>query len=161
MADTSINHAAERWIVETGLSLHWPGKTFAPKKMKLTWGGVFAFDAVSENGGIVAAVSTSAARTATGKLATAKYQKLKTDALYLLHLEVEARKVMVFTEPCMHEYFVKAAKSGRFPPNIELLHISLPKSLQAQVIETRVIASLETSPVKSTTAALYLPDKGV
>jgi hypothetical protein len=153
MADTSINHKAERWVVETGLPLHWPSKKFVPKKLKLTWGGVFAFDAVSTDEEIVVSVSTSAGRTATGKLATAKFQKLKTDALYLLHLEAEARRVMVFTEPCMHEYFVKAAKAGRFPPNIELLYIALPASLQAQVLATRVLASLETSPTKAVNAA--------
>lgn len=153
MADTSINHEAERWIVETGLAAHWPGISFAPKKLKLTWGGMFAFDAVSDDGAVVVAVSTSTARTATGKLASAKYQKLKTDALYLLHLECKARAVMVFTEPCMRNYFVQAAKSGRFPPNIELLHIPLPAPLQAQVVATRARASLETSPLKAPNVA--------
>jgi len=153
MADTSINHEAERWIVESGLPTHLQGKTFAPKKMRLTWGGAFAFDAVSQEGDVVVAVSTSAARTATGKLATAKYQKLKTDALYLLHLEAPARKVMVFTEPCMREYFAKAAIAGRFPPSIELLYIPLPAELQERVVATRVRASEETSPAKSQNAA--------
>ena len=153
MADTSINHAAERWVVEKGLSLHFPGTTFAPRKVKLTWGGVFAFDAVSEDGGVVVAVSTSAARTATGKLATAKYQKLKTDALYLLNLATPAKTVMVFTEPCMQEYFSKAAKSGRFPSTIELVHVALPPYLQEGVVATRVRASQETSPVKLPNAA--------
>jgi hypothetical protein len=153
MADTSINHEAERWVVRTGLPLHWPGKCFAPRKMKLTWGGSFAFDAVSEDQEIVAAISTSAARTATGKLATAKYQKLKTDALYLLHLESDARRVMVFTESCMQEYFVRVAKLGRFPSNIELLHIPLPVELQAKVIVGRALASKETSPLRVMNAA--------
>lgn len=147
MADTSINHEAERWIVATGLAQHWPGMLFSPKKLKLMWGGEFAFDAVSADGRLVVAVSTSAARTATGKLATAKYQKLKTDALYLLHIESVARKIMVFTEPCMREYFVQQAKSGRFPPNIELIHIPLPAELQSKVEATRARASQETSPV--------------
>jgi len=153
MADTAINHGAERWIVEVGLATHYPGRKFAPKKMKLTWGGVFAFDAVSEDDGIVVSVSTSAARTATGKLATAKYQKLKTDALYLLHLEVPARRVMVFTESCMQEYFFKAAKAGRFPSNIELHHVALPADLQQEVVVTRIRASLETSPARQPNAA--------
>lgn len=148
MADTSINHEAERWIVGTGLAAHFSGRTFAPKKLKLDWGGMFAFDAVSEDEGIVVAVSTSAAKTATGKLATAKYQKLKTDALYLLHLACPARMVMVFTEPCMQEYFFKAAKAGRFPSTVELLHIALPANIQEKVLATRSRASQETSPTK-------------
>jgi hypothetical protein len=153
MADTSINHDAEHWVVESALPEHFSGAIFKPRKMKLAWGGVFAFDAVSEDGSVVVAISTSAARTATGKLATAKYHKLKTDALYLLHLEAPARKVMIFTEPCMQDYFVKAANAGRFPPTIELLHISLPGYLQEKVLETRVRASEETSPLRRTNAA--------
>ena len=93
MADTSVQHKAEAWVIEHGLPKLFPANSFAGKKLKLTWGGSFAFDAVSNDGTIVAAISTSAARTATGKLATAKFQKLKTDALYLLHLETDARRV--------------------------------------------------------------------
>jgi hypothetical protein len=156
MADTSVNHEAERWVVEVGLPAHLPGMKFAQRKMKLTWGGAFAFDAVSDDGSVVAAVSTSAAHTATGKLATAKYQKLKTDALYLLHLETSARKVMVFTEPCMKKYFENAAAAGRFPPSIELVHIPLPHDLQARVITTRLRASAETSPINTSNAAKQL-----
>ena len=126
--------------------MQYPAMSFAGRKMKLTWGGQFAFDAVSHDGTIVAAISTSAARTATGKLATAKFQKLKTDALYLLHLEAEARRVMVFTEESMFDYFNKAASAGRFPPTIELLHIPLPAELHAEVLTSRAIASKEASP---------------
>lgn len=158
MADTSINHEAERWVVATGLAQRWPGMSFKPKKLKLTWGCEFAFDAVSEDGSVVVAVSTSAARTATGKLATAKYQKLKTDALYLLHIESTAKKVMVFTEPCMQEYFVQQANSGRSPSDIELLHIPLPADLQCQVKATRARASQETSPAGARNVAYTRAD---
>jgi len=146
MADTSINCEAERWIVANGLAQHWPDVLFMPKKLRLVWGGEFAFDAVSNDGSVIVAISTSAARTATGKLATAKYQKLKTDALYLLHTELLARKVMVFTEHCMKEYFVQHAKAGRFPPEIELIYIPLPTELQGKVEASRAQASQETSP---------------
>ncbi|MBX3628094.1 MAG: hypothetical protein KF892_24000 [Rhizobacter sp.] len=148
MADTSVNHEAERWIVEHGLPVHFEGQRFQPKRLKLTWGGLFAFDAVSDDGKIVAAVSTSAARTATKKLASAKYQKLKTDALYLLHVDGDCRKVMVFTESCMHDYFKATVLAGRFPPAIELVHIPLPPPLQARVLVTRSLASKETSPAR-------------
>ena len=146
MADTSVQHKAEAWVIEHGLPKLFPEISFAGRKLKLTWGGSFAFDAVSNDGAIVAAISTSAARTATGKLATAKFQKLKTDALYLLHLETDARCVMVFTEESMYEYFKKAVVAGRFPPTIELLHVPLPADLHAQVLASREVASNETSP---------------
>jgi hypothetical protein len=146
MADTSIQHEAEYWVVTQGLPALFPGLTFAGRRMKLAWGGVFAFDAVSQDESIVVAISTSAARTASGKLATAKFQKLKTDALYLLHLEAPVRHLMVFTEQSMHEYFKVATAAGRFPPGIELLHIPLPADLQARVLAAREVASRETSP---------------
>ena len=56
MADTSVQHEAEAWVVANGLSALFPGVVFAGKKMKLIWGGTFAFDAVSEDGSIVAAI---------------------------------------------------------------------------------------------------------
>lgn len=146
MADTSVQHKAEAWVIEHGLPKLFPGISFAGKKLKLTWGGAFAFDAVSNDGTMVIAISTSAARTATGKLATAKFQKLKTDALYLLHLENEARRLMAFTEESMYEYFKKSVATGRFPPEIELLHIPLPVELHTQVLASRAVASKETSP---------------
>ena len=149
MADTSVQHKAEAWIVAHGMPIHFKGMSFTGRKMRLVWGGQFAFDAVSADGSIVASISTSAARTATKKLATAKFQKLKTDALYLLNLEKEARRVMVFTEESMFDYFKKAVTAGRFPPNIELLHISLPIELHAEVVASRAIASNETSPKDS------------
>ena len=133
-------------MVERGLPAVVMGQRFAPRKMPLTWGGQFAFDAVSDDGSIVAVISTSSAKTATGKGATAKFQKLKTDALYLLHLAAPARMVMVFTEMDMRDYFDKVTQAGRFPPSIERLFVALPPELQAMVVATRALASQETSP---------------
>jgi len=149
MADTTVQHKAEAWIIKHGLATQFPGVAFVGKKMKLSWGGSFAFDAVSQDQAMVIAISTSSARTSTGKLATAKFQKLKTDALYLLHLETEARRIMVFTEESMYEYFKKAVDAGRFPPSIELLYIPLPAHLHAEVLLSREVASNETSPSSS------------
>jgi len=148
MADTTVQHEAEAeaWVVEHGLPKLFPGMSFSGKTMNLTWGGQFAFDAVSSDKSIVVSISTSGARTASGKQATAKFQKIKTDALYLLHLKEQARSIMVFTERSMQEYFRKAADAGRFPPSIELLYIPLPADLHAKVISARKIASDETTP---------------
>lgn len=146
MADTRAQHEAERWVVQEGLRSLFPGVAFAKRKVKLTWGGVFEFDAVSHDGKIIGTVSTSAALTATGKGAAAKYQKLKTDALYLLHAYEIERRLMVFTELPMLRYFEKQRLDGRFPPEIELQYIELPPDLAASVSKSRQIASIETSP---------------
>lgn len=148
MADTTVQRQAEAWVIEHGLPSHFPGMSFSGKKLPLTWGGYFAFDAVSQDQSMVVAISTSAARTASGRLATAKFQKLKTDALYLLHLIADAERLMVFTDVTMHAYFKKAADDGRFPPpeSIKLLHIPLPAALQAELLVSQKHASRETSP---------------
>ena len=147
MADTSIQHIAEAWVTRVGLPKHFPGLMFSGAKRKLIWGGAFAFDAVSGDGRVVVCISTSSARTASGNLATAKIQKLKTDALYLLHIEGKTKKVMAFTERSMFENFQRAVTAGRFSPDIELLHIALPKKLNAKVLASREVASREVSPV--------------
>lgn len=146
MANTSAQHIAERWVVSEFLPSHLSGEKFVGRKLSLQWGGVFAFDAVSEDGKIVGLVSTSAARTAGGKAAIAKFQKLKADALYLLHVVGAERLVMIFTEESMLKHFEKEKKSGRFPPKIELVHAPLPEHIHAQVLVARHIASAETSP---------------
>ena len=148
MANTTAQRQAEQWIINEAFPKRFPSVSFTGKKMKLTWGGHFEFDAVSDNHSIVIAISTSEARTASGKLATAKFQKLKTDALYLLHLEVEACKIMVFTEESMCNHFKQESSNGRFPPSssIQLLHFPLPENLQRKVVAARKIASDETSP---------------
>ena len=153
MANTTVHHHAERWIVEHGLAQHFPGVLFSGKKMKLRWGGYFAFDAVSEDNSLVVAISTSSAVTASNKSATAKFQKLKTDALYLLHIDSDARRLMVFTEESMRLYFQKEVLKGRFPPSIELIHIPLPDDLNLLVLASRLAASRETTP----TAILQAP----
>lgn len=154
MAGTTVHHEAEAWVVKVGLPTIYPGVRFSGSKRKLKWDGSFAFDAVSDDGTIVVSISTSAARTASGKLATAKFQKLKSDALYLLNLKHDARRVMAFTEMSMCEYFQAAASAGRFPPNIDLVHVPLPDNLNARVLASRDIASRETSPAKASDRAL-------
>lgn len=146
MADTRAQHQAERWVVQEGLVPLFPGVSFAKRKVKLTWGGEFEFDAVSLDGKIVGAISTSDVRTVSGKGAAAKYQKLKTDALYLLHAHEVERRFMVFTEFAMLRYFEKQKELGRFPPEIELRHIALPPDVHTLVSESRQVASRETSP---------------
>jgi hypothetical protein len=146
MANTLMQQVAERWVVSSTLPGLFPGHEFTARRIDLTWGGQFAFDAVSEDQSIVVCVSTSSAYTARQKHATAKVQKLKTDALYLLHVANDARKVMVFTERSMFEHFQNCAVKGRFPQSIELYCTPLPADLQVKVEAARNVASVETSP---------------
>lgn len=147
MANTSAQLAAEKWIASHELPARFDGLAFEAKKLKLKWGGDFAFDAVSSDGEIVALISTSSARTASGKSATAKFQKLKADALYLLNAVGATQLLMIFTEETMQVHFEKERKAGRFPPEIEFLHVNLPDEIRTRVLEARRIASAETTPI--------------
>lgn len=153
MADTSAQHAAEEWVVSYFLPDHFRGRSFAARQLLLKWGGQFAFDAVSDDGTVVGCVSTSESRTASGRSAIGKYQKLKADALYLLHVLGARQIFLVFTEDSMWNHFRKEQQSGRFPPEIELLYVSLPENIHNHVLEARRVASGETTPIAKRTGS--------
>ena len=146
MANTLNLRKIDDWINDEQLPKLWPGKKFKSCQVKLKWGGLFKFNAVSDDGKVVICISTSSSKTAKGKSATSKYQKIMTDALFLLNVEGEVEIAMVFTEKDMKLHFDKAVSQGRFPPNIKLLFIELGHDLQTIVVETRKAASIETSP---------------
>jgi hypothetical protein len=148
MADTRSQLEAESWVVNTFLPKWFPGHVFDGAKARLTWGGEFNFDAVSGDASIVCLISTSAARTAGGNLATAKIQKIKCDTLYLLHAVGASIRALVCTEPSMVAHFRKETANGRFPPEsvISMIAAELPHDLQAKVVLARKTASDETSP---------------
>jgi hypothetical protein len=147
MADSRIQHEAEQWVVDQALPAMF-GQPFAKRRLKLEWGGVFEFDGVSEDQRIVTCVSTSAGRTASGKNPSGKIVKIKADTLYLLAATAE-RRLLVFTERLMMNMFEREQASGRFPPSIELVLISLPEELQARLDVTRALASSEVSSGKA------------
>lgn len=147
MADTRAQKNAETWLLGHALPEVF-GTPFSGRKVVLAWGGKFEFDAVSADGSIVVNISTSSARTARNKLATAKIQKIKCDTLYLLHARDAKKRVLVFTEADMQHHFEKEVRNGRFPKGVKLLHIALPEALQREVERARKVASDETSPVR-------------
>ena len=95
MADTTPQLKAQNWIVNKWL----PGQykcNFQSMKLTLKWGGEFEFDAVSSNKKIAVCISTSKSKTANGINAIGKYQKIKSDALYLLFAKGVRKRVLVF-----------------------------------------------------------------
>src|SRR5438045_3841283 len=74
---------------------------FYRERVKLTSGGVFDFDAVSADKSVIASISTSGLRTASGNLATGKMMKLRSDMLYLLMTNA-TRKIIILCETDMH-----------------------------------------------------------
>jgi hypothetical protein len=146
MADTKAQVEAEKWIRDVELQRLF-GQTFRQRSLGLRSKGEFKFDAVSDDRAIVAVISTSAGLTAGGKQATAKLMKIRSDAYWFLLLEQEpAHKVLVFTEQSMIDLINEEKKKGRFPPEFELVKVTLPPYLAAKVAASQKVASEEVSP---------------
>lgn len=145
MADTRVQVEVERWIKDNWLPDTFKRQNFRQRQLQLFSGGKFAFDAVSEDGNVVVTISTSGARTATGKHGSGKLQKIRADALFLL-LSAAPRPVLVFTERDMFELCQKEAQNGRLPPNLQFLLAKIPADLEARLRVARLASSREVSP---------------
>lgn len=149
MAHTGTQLEVEDWVRREWM-LHKYGQQFHRERVKLVPGGVFDFDAVSADGGTVASISTSGARTASGKLAVGKFHKIRSDVYFLLLAEAKKRLVLL-TEKDMYEQCLKEAGAGRVPTSIEFVHVELPAELDARLRQSRGAASKEVSPPRDTT----------
>jgi hypothetical protein len=145
VADTRVQREVESWIRQNWLPREY-GQVFHSRELRLTGGGVFDFDAVSEDGKIAVTISTSGAQTASGKRGSGKLQKIRADALFLMMAEV-ARRVLLFTEADMYELCKKERQNGRLPASIEFALVAdLPAELRERLSEARKVASREVSP---------------
>lgn len=111
LADTRIQLEVEDWVRRNCMPTHF-GKRFSRERLPLRSGGVFDFDAVSDDHSIVATISTSGAKTRGGKHAVGKILKLRSDMLFLAMAEA-SRRVIVLTERDMFEQCGREAAGGR------------------------------------------------
>lgn len=146
MADTSVQREVERWLRESWLPTKYR-QPFSAKPLRLSSGGSFDFDGVSQDGDIAVTISTSGAQTASGKRGSGKLQKIRADALFLLLAQTK-RSVLVFTEPDMFRLCQKEAENGRLPTSLEFVLTELPTELRGRLEEARRKASAEVSPDK-------------
>jgi hypothetical protein len=147
MADTRVQTAVEDWVRREWMPKKF-GHKFYRERLQLSSGGVFDFDAVSDDHNIVASISTSSGKTASGKLGVGKLHKLRADILFLTLAEAE-RRVMVLTEADMFELCLKELQGGRVPKSIEFISVpveDLPVGLATQLSKAREAASKEVSP---------------
>jgi hypothetical protein len=143
MADTRIQLAVEDWVRRNWLAAHFDTK-FSRERMPLRSGGVFDFDAVSDDHSIVATISTGGSRTAAGKYAVGKMLKLRSDMLFLTMVEAK-RRVVVLTEADMYKQCQKEVEGGRVPPEIEFVCAEIPEPLRVRLVAARAVASDEVS----------------
>jgi hypothetical protein len=143
MADTRIQLEVEDWVRRNWMPTHF-GKKFFRERLKIRSGGVFDFDAVSEDTSVVATISTSGSKTSGMKHAVGKILKLRSDMLFLTMVEAE-RRVIVLTEPDMFDQCKKESAGGRVPPEIEFVCAEIPDELRARLTAARLKASGEFS----------------
>ena len=141
MADSRVHKQVETWITQEWL-LKQVGQPFTESQLPLESGGVFRFDAVSEDHQIVANISTSALKTSKGKHGTAKIQKIRSD-IYFLILVRAKRKLIVLSERDMHTWWLSEVDRGRVPAEIEFLHATIPDVLDSALRTSRQQASQE------------------
>lgn len=146
MADTKAQIEAEKWIREIHLPKKY-GQTFRQKNLDLWSKGQFKFDAVSDDNEIVAVISTSGGFTSSGKFATAKLMKIRSDAYWFLMLERKpTQSLMIFTDKSMADVVNNEKKKGRFPDEFEIFLVNLPGELAAKITESQRVASKEVTP---------------
>ncbi len=144
MADISALKNAELWITEEYLPKQYDTLKFKEETLELVWGGKFKFDVVSSDLSIIGLIFTSSPKTSTNKTASAKIMKIKADALYLTNIKSENhKKILIFTEVLMHDFFKNETDLGRFPKDIDLLYVKLPQNHRKDVENARVIARQE------------------
>lgn len=141
MADTRIQLEVEDWVRRNWMQSQY-GTRFSRERLRLRSGGVFDFDAVSDDHSIVATISTSGARTSSGNYASGKVLKLRSDMLFLTMVDAR-RRIIVLTERDMCDECEKEFSAGRVPPEIEFVCASIPEELRVRLIEGRGKASDE------------------
>jgi hypothetical protein len=147
MADTRCQLECEDWVRQEWMPVHY-GQRFRRERVRLSSGGMFDFDAVSDDNTIVATVSTSSALTGSGKNGGGKLNKLRSDMLFLL-LASPQRSLMILTEKDMYELCLREREAGRVPQTIEFVHSPLPSQLAERLVMAKKKSSDEVSPVKS------------
>lgn len=116
---------------------------FRRQRVKLQPGGYHEFDAVSDNGRVVASVKTAAggrSRHPAGKVASCLAE------LYFLSLVRAHRKYLVLTSADFHRMFL-TAMAGKIPNGVEIVHIPLPADVQSRVAAVQEAGTDETQPV--------------
>ena len=139
MANSKAHRDAEDWVRENRLHLQFNTK-FHKKRLSLRTGGVFEFDAVSEDGRIAISISTSGGETTGQKKASPKMNKIRSDALFLLLADVDQRYIM-FTEPKMFALCEEQIRLKRFPTEVQILLETLPDELEDSLVKSRRFAA--------------------
>lgn len=121
------------------------GINFSERKMPIQWdgegSGSFRFDAVSDDGKIIA--SLSAAR----NLKTGQRYKLMRDATFMWLVPNVQRRILAVVEAGVADPLNAELRGGRLPPKTEILVIDLASELRRELAHFRAIALNEVGAV--------------
>ncbi|MGA3201477.1 MAG: hypothetical protein ABSF12_03160 [Bryobacteraceae bacterium] len=116
MADSRYRLVVEEFIREIWLPSSLGGE-FKARPVALCDGGIFNCDAVSD-AGILASICTNSGKTSSGRNATPKLMKIRSDILFMLRAEAK-RRLVVVTCVDMHALCEQQKRLGRMPREIE------------------------------------------
>ena len=122
------------------------GGSFKCGDIRLLTGGLHRFSAVSQNQSIIACISTNRTRLPSGKSATDRLYKVRSDLYYLLLTGENNRKLYLCTEQDMKDWGDAEKRKGLIPGNVEFHLVSLPTSLRVNLEASRRATSHELVP---------------
>lgn len=135
MADAKAQIEAAKWIREVYLPKKY-GQPFHQKSLELQSRALAKFDAVSEDGEIVAAISMRVGFSAGGRKNQDDLNKTRSDALRFLMLDyIPKERLMIFTEQSMIDLVKDEKKGDRFPKALKIVKVKLPPELAARIEE--------------------------
>lgn len=148
MADTTVQRTAVEEHVRARLTEQY-GQSFTSRKLVLRPGGIREFNAVSDDGRIVASIKAASGRTAGGKSPSGKIKSALAD-LYYLTLVDAAERLLVLTSPEFYDIFTSKI-AGALGDGLRVECIPLPPDLQEAVDAVVRVASDEVSPTRRPT----------
>jgi hypothetical protein len=130
MADLKAQIEAEQWIREEYLPKKY-GQPFREKSLELQSRALARFDAVSEDGEIVAAISTCSGFSSNGRKNEDELNQTRSAALRFLMLDyIPKERLMIFTEQSMIDLVKDEKKRDRFPKALKIMKVKLPAELE-------------------------------
>lgn len=150
VANTSyLRYTVEPWVRDRLAERF--GQRFAPLVLPLAPGGTHEFDAVSEDGRIVASIKANSGLTSGGNHPTGKVATCLNEVYFLTLVDADVR-LLVLTNPDFHTIFTKVT-AGQIAPGIGVELLPLPSDMQRTVDGVTALASREMSRDAATAAS--------
>lgn len=145
MHDTKAQVEAEQWIRDQYLPMKY-GQPFGKKSLELQSRAQAKFDAVSDDGEIVAVISTKVGFTSGGRKNEDELNQTRSAALRFLMLDyIPKERLMIFTEQSMIDLVKDEKKRDRFPKALKIVKVKLPPDIADRLEESRRIDSEDVS----------------